>query len=215
MQISPERLAALEKSWTTVLQKYGVEPAAAYPAFEVLVTAYSALERHYHNLEHLGEMFRVTDRLSASVEDPNALALAIWFHDAVYDSRAKDNEQRSGELAVDRLRPLDVPASTLEHIVRMIWSTAHTSSDPPADRDTRVLLDADLAILCASEERYRRYSADIRKEYSWVPDADYRIGRAKVLSKFLALPRIYHTQIMFEEGDQRARANMQAELARL
>jgi predicted metal-dependent HD superfamily phosphohydrolase len=130
----------------------------------------------------------------------------------VYDSRAKDNEQRSGELAVDLLGPLGVPASTLEHIVHMIWSTAHTSSDPPADSDTRVLLDADLAILCASEERYRRYAEAIRKEYSWVPEPDYRAGRAKVLAKFLALPRIYHTQIMFEEGEERARANMQAEL---
>ncbi|MGZ7283798.1 HD domain-containing protein, partial [Streptococcus pyogenes] len=77
-------------------------------------------------------------------------------------------------------------------IVNMIWATAHAaSSAPPTLRDTQVLLDADLAILGASEERYKRYAADIRKEYAWVPEADYRKGRAAVLERFLAAPRLY------------------------
>ncbi len=213
--VSPERLESMQKGWARVLEKYGVTPTAAYPAFDVLVAAYSAPERHYHNLEHLAEMFKVVERLAGLVEDPNALHLAIWFHDAVYDSRAKDNERRSGELAVDLLGPLGVPAATIERIVQMIWATAHTAGDSPALRDTHVLLDADLAILGASEERYQRYAADIRKEYAWVSEADYRAGRIAVLSKFLAAPRIYHTPVVVEEGDARARANLRAEIARL
>ena len=214
--VSPERLESMQKGWARVLEKYGVTPRDAYPAFDVLVAAYSAPERYYHNLEHLGEMFKVIERLSAQVEDPNALHLAVWFHDAVYDSRAKDNERRSGELAVDLLGPIGVPSSTIERIVQMIWATAHTADNtPPALRDTQVLLDADLAILGASEERYARYAADIRKEYAWVPEADYRAGRAAVLARFLAAPRIYHTQVMFEEGEARARANLRAETAKL
>ncbi len=157
--VSPERLESMQKAWTRVLEKYRVAPADAYPPFDALVAAYTSPERHYHNLEHLGEMFKVADRLSAGVEDPHALHLAIWFHDAVYDSRAKDNERRSGELAVDLLGPIGVPSSTIERIVQMIWATAHTADgQPPALRDTQVLLDADLAILGASEDRYARYS---------------------------------------------------------
>ena len=160
--VSPERLESMQKGWVRALEKYRVAPAEAYPAFDVLVAAYSAPERHYHNLEHLAEMFRVVDRLSAQVEDPTALHLAVWFHDAVYDSRAKDNERRSGELAVDLLGPIGVPGSTIERIVQMIWATAHAAgAEPPASPDTRVLLDADLAILGASEERYARYAADM------------------------------------------------------
>jgi predicted metal-dependent HD superfamily phosphohydrolase len=214
--VSPERQESMQKGWLRVLEQYRVAPEDAYPPFDVLVAAYTAPERYYHNLEHLYEMFRMVERLSAQVEDPSALHLAVWFHDAVYDSRAKDNEQRSGELAVDLLGPIGVPASTIERIVSMIWATAHTADGaPPARRDTRVLLDADLAILGASEERYARYAADIRKEYAWVPDDAYRTGRAAVLERFLALPRIYHAQVLFEEGESRARANMRAELARL
>jgi predicted metal-dependent HD superfamily phosphohydrolase len=214
--ISPERLEAMQRGWVRAVEAYRVPPASAYPPFDVLVAAYSAPERHYHNLEHLAEMFRVIDRLAATVEQPAALHLAVWFHDAVYDSRAKDNEPRSGELAVDLLGPIGVPASAIERIVGMIWATAHTA-DPtaPAHHDTRVLLDADLAILGASEQRYARYAADIRKEYDWVPDVAYRAGRAAVLERFLAAPRIYQTPLVFEEGEQRARANLRAELADL
>ncbi len=212
--VSPERLESMQKGWVRTLERYRVGPADAYPAFDVLVAAYTSPERFYHNLEHIGEMFRVVERLSATIEDPNALQMAVWFHDAVYDSRAKDNEHRSGELAVDLLGPIGVPASAIDRIVRMIWATSH-AADPPADRDTRVLLDTDLAILGASEERYARYATDIRKEYAWVPDAEYRVGRANVLTKFLAAPRLYHSQLLFEEGEQRARANLREELARL
>ncbi len=212
--VSPERLESMQKGWVRTLDAYRVTAADAYPAFDVLVAAYSAPDRFYHNLEHLTEVFRVVERLSATVEDPNALALAVWFHDAVYDSRGKDNERQSGELAVDLLGPVGVPASAIERVVRMIWATAH-AADAPADRDTRVLLDADLAILGASEERYARYARDIRREYAWVPDAEYRAGRANVLTRFLGTSRLYHAPVLFEEGEARARANLRGELAQL
>ena len=91
-EVSADIVRAHVRDGVELCEQYGVPPADAYPAFDVLVAAYTAPERHYHNLEHLGEMFRVAERLSASVDDPHALHLAIWFHDAVYDSRAKDNE---------------------------------------------------------------------------------------------------------------------------
>jgi predicted metal-dependent HD superfamily phosphohydrolase len=206
----------MQRDRVRLLEHYRVAPTDAYPAFDVLAAAYSAPERHYHNLEHLGEMFRVAGRLAAQTDDLPALQLAIWFHDAVYDTRAKDNEGRSGELAVDLLGPIGVPASTIERVVRLVKATAHlASADPPGDRDTAVLLDADLAILGASEERYRRYAAGVRKEYGWVPEADYRKGRAKVLKAFLGRPRIFLTQLVYEEGEVRARANLAAELKEL
>lgn len=211
----PERLESMQVAWTRLLERYGVAAANAYPVFDVLVAAYTAPERHYHNLEHLHEMFRVAGRLAPNTDEPAAVQLAIWFHDAVYDSRGNDNEARSGELAVDLLGPIGVPASTIERVVRLIRATAHGANAQPPDRDTATLLDADLAILGAAEERYERYALDIRREYAWVPDSDYRRGRAAVLSHFLARPRIYFHQLMIEEGETRARQNMNAELARL
>ncbi len=109
--ISPERQKSMQQDWVRLLERYGVPPADAYPTFDVLVAAYSAPDRYYHNLEHLTEMFRVAGRLAPNTDDPAAIQLAIWFHDAVYDPRAKDNEVRSGELAMDLLDPIGVPAS--------------------------------------------------------------------------------------------------------
>jgi predicted metal-dependent HD superfamily phosphohydrolase len=214
--ISPERLESMQNAWVKLVDRFKVSPVDAYPVFDVLVAAYSAPERHYHNLEHLGEMFKVAGRLAVHTDDVAALQLAIWFHDAVYDPRANDNEFRSGELAVDLLGPIGVPASTIERVVRLIHATTHHDANlPPPDRDTATLLDADLAILGATEDRYARYASAIRKEYAWVPDPDYQKGRSSVLSRFLARPRLFCHTIMFEEGEARARANMTAELQQL
>ena len=212
---SPERLEALQQSWVRLAARYGIAAADAYPPFDLLAAAYSSADRHYHNLDHLHEMFRVAGRLALSTDDAGAVQLAIWFHDAVYDPRAKDNEGRSADLCVDLLAPLGVPASVLERVVRLIRATAHANPDPPPDRDTGVLLDADLAILGGTPGRYRQYAADIRREYAWVPDAEYRKGRAAVLERFLARPRIFWHELTFEEGEERARANLRAELDEL
>src|SRR5262245_28259053 len=132
--VTPERLESMQSSWVKLLEGYGVAPADAYPPFDLLAAAYSAPERHYHNLEHLGEMFRIAARLAPNVADPAEVQLAIWFHDAVYDSRAKDNEARSAELAADLLDPLGVPAPTVERVAELVRATAHlTSPDPPPD----------------------------------------------------------------------------------
>ncbi|MBA4063602.1 MAG: hypothetical protein C0501_07795 [Isosphaera sp.] len=214
--ISPERLESMQKDWVRLLERYNVSAADAYPAFDVLAAAYSAPDRYYHNLEHLTDVFRVLGRLAPGVADPPALQLAAWFHDAVYDPRARDNEARSGELAVDLLGPVGVPASVLVRVVRLVRATAHLSTaEPPGDRDTAALLDADLAILGAAEDRYRRYAADIRREYAFLPDADYRAGRRAVLERFLARPRLFAHQVVFEEGEARAKANLAAELKEL
>ena len=73
----------------------------------------------------------------------------------------------------------------------------------------------DLAILAAEEKRYARYAADVRKEYAWIPEADYRKGRTEVLKSFLARSQIYHTPVMFEEGEESARRNLRTEIGRL
>lgn len=213
MTLSPERLDPLRQNWVKLLDRYRVAPADAGPVFDLLAAAYSAPDRYYHNLDHLVEMFRTAGRLATITDDPAPLHLAIWFHDAVYDPRAKDNEYRSADLAEILLAPVGVPQSALDRVKQLVMATAHLAYNrPPGDRETAVLLDADLAILGADEERYRNYAVAVRNEYAWVPDPEYRAGRAKVLEHFLSRPRIFWTETMFAEGEQTARANLRAEL---
>jgi predicted metal-dependent HD superfamily phosphohydrolase len=214
LTISPERLDLLQRGWVRLLDAYGVTPADAYPVFDRLVAAYTEPHRYYHTLEHVAEVLRVAGRLPAT--DPKAVQLAVWFHDAVYDPRAKDNEDRSAALVPEWLGPLGVSAVVTARVADMVRATAHLSGDAvPNDTDTTALLDADLAILAASEERYRRYAADVRKEYAWVPDDAYRAGRTAVLEAFLRRPRLYRTEILHQEGDAPARRNLRAEIESL
>jgi len=207
---SPERLELLQRTWVMQLARLGIQPGAAYPLFDDLAARYQEPYRHYHNLEHIGEVLKVISKLGDQAADPLALFLAAWYHDAIYDPRAKDNEDRSAELAISSLTALAVPEELLNNVAAMIRATAHTAA--LADGDTVILLDADLAILGAEEKRYGRYAQAIRQEYSWVDDNAYRTGRARVLESFLKRERIYRTQRMFEAGEQAARENMRREL---
>jgi predicted metal-dependent HD superfamily phosphohydrolase len=211
--LSPERIDLLQRQWVRLLGEYGVAPGDAYPVFDRLTAAYAEPHRHYHTLEHVAEMLRVAARLPAS--DPKAVQLAVWFHDAVYDPTATDNESRSAVLAADWLGPLGVPTGVIGRVGELVTATAHFGPRLPNDADTAALLDADLAVLGASEGRYRRYAADVRKEYAHVPDDAFRRGRVAVLEAFLARPRIYLTDAMHLEGEGLARQNLLAELARL
>lgn len=198
------------------MERFRVAPPDALPVFQLLIQAYSSPDRHYHTLEHLDEMFRAAARLSAITDDLRATQAAIWFHDAVYDPRAKDNESRSAELAATLLGPIGVPRSDLERIERLILATTHLKSPlPPVDRETAILLDADLAILAAAPDRYERYAADIRKEYGWVPEAEYRKARASVLDAFLSRSRLFWSDSMHAESTGSAHENMRRELAAL
>jgi predicted metal-dependent HD superfamily phosphohydrolase len=211
----PPEPGHFQPAWVQLLESYRVAAADAMPVFNVLLAAYSSPDRHYHTLEHLDEMFRVAGRLAGITDDLRAVHLAIWFHDAVYDTRAKDNEHRSANLAVTLLGPIGVPRSELERVVNLVHATAHFAGDAPFDRETNILLDADLAILGASSDRYARYAADIRREYAWVPEGEYRAARAVVLQLFLSRPRLFRTDLMHEECDAQARANLQSELSAL
>jgi predicted metal-dependent HD superfamily phosphohydrolase len=212
--MDPDDFNAMQLAWGRLLERYRVAAAEAMPVFRVLAQAYQSVGRYYHTLEHLEEMLRVAGRLMAITDDPRALQLAIWFHDAVYDPRGTDNEARSADLAVSLLGPIGVPRSDLDIVARLIHATAHIAyPQPPVDRETAILLDADLAILGSPPERYDRYAADIRKEYAWVPENDYRKARAKVLEHFLGRPRLFWNDSLHADCDGLARRNLQRELA--
>jgi len=207
-------MEVLQIQWVRLLDRGGVSPADAYPVFDHLVAAYAEPWRYYHTLEHIAETLKVLTKLLDQAEDAFAIMLACWFHDAVYDAQKHDNEAQSAELAMALLRPIGVAEVHLQRIDALIRATAHFD-EAAIVGDAVLLVDADLAILGSAEVRYQRYANDIRREYAHVPDADYQQGRLRVLRNFLAQPQIYHTERMFAVGEEPARANLQAEIARL
>lgn len=213
-QLSPESLSRMQRSWFNLCMPYSSNAESVYAEFDAIVKLYTGPHRHYHTLEHLGEMFRIVSRFSGIVSDLPSVQFAIWFHDVVYDTHRFDNEERSAEYAEQVLGKWITPVEKIQHICDLIMLTKTHNWQSDSVIDGNILLDADLAILGSAEQRYLRYAADIRKEYEWVDDEQYRVGRTKVLNTFLGRERIYHTQLIYEEGEATARANMQAEMIR-
>ena len=181
-----------------------------------LVAAYADPDRGYHDLRHLAEVLeRVAELLAVTPAgvDAEAVRLAAWFHDAVYDGGA-DDEERSAQLAVHELSRAGLPLAVVEEVARLVRTTAahRPAADDPAGQ---VLCDADLAILAAGSERYREYVDGVRREYAAIPEADFRAGRAAVLRDLLAKPTLFHTGHGLAHWEQPARANVQQELESL
>ncbi len=174
-----------------------------------LEQAYDA-GRGYHDLQHLTEVLEHVDELMND-DDParEAVLLAAWFHDAVYDG-AGDDEERSAQLAAESLGP----GSLADEVARLVRVTEHHR---PADDDVagQVLCDADLAILAAPPDRYASYVEGVRKEYAHVPDADFAVGRAAVLQDLLDKPSLFHTTAARDRWEAAARANIERERSAL
>src|SRR6266540_3391696 len=147
-------------------------------------------------------------------DEVRADLLAAWFHDAVYDPRRDDNEEASARLAEAALNALELPADVIAEVARLVRLTA-THDPEPGDRNGALLTDADLAILAAEPAAYDRYAAAVRREYSHVPDREFREGRAAVLRRLNDAPALYRIVPEKAEWEARARANLTRELAAL
>jgi predicted metal-dependent HD superfamily phosphohydrolase len=197
-----------------LIASLGVAMSPANSVFEELVARYGEDGRYYHTLDHVREVLQVGQQLQTLARDFKAIQLAIWFHDVIYDPRAADNEERSADYADQALAQLGIPAATVASVHRLILITK-THETAVADIDGHIILDADLATLGASPAQYDAYCQAIRREYAFVPEPEYRLGRAHILNRFLERPRLYHTQLIFEQRERQARQNMAREIAAL
>jgi predicted metal-dependent HD superfamily phosphohydrolase len=185
--------------------------------FARILEAYAQPHRHYHNLDHIDWMIGLI--FETALGDPvlmtRDISLATWYHDVVYDPRRGDNEGRSAEEAAESLSGLGVPVNVTTRVRSLILMTQdHVApeNDPEAD----LFLDADLGILGADPATYARYADAIRREYSWVNDADFNAGRRKVLLRFLDRKHIYSKHGWHRRHlEERARANLAAEIAQI
>jgi len=176
-----------------------------------LVAAYGSSERHYHTLDHVAASLRRFAIVQGEADAPELLVLAIWFHDAVYDPKRTDNEERSAQWAATSLS--QAGADVGDAVSRLIQATDHRQPAPTGD--AALLCDVDLAVLGGSPRRFDAYERAVRAEYDWVPLPLYRTGRADVLRSFLARDRIFSTTPFQRRYEPRARHNLARSLGQL
>jgi predicted metal-dependent HD superfamily phosphohydrolase len=182
--------------------------------FLQLRAAYDESHRAYHTARHIGACLRLLDdatiaTLATRLPEVEA---AIWFHDAIYDTRAIDNEERSAELAEATLGDAGVPDEVVARIAAHVRATKHHEAD---SRDSELVLDIDLSILGERPELFARFEEEIRREYAWVEPADYARARAAVLLRFDEREHIYRTPLFRERYESSARKNIAASLEKM
>ena len=182
------------------------------PWYERLTQAYAEPQRHYHNQQHIAECLAEFDGARPHAHQPAAVELALWFHDAVYDPKAGDNEEQSAALAKNCVEAagLSTLASTVSELV-MATKTHSTEAGP----DAALVVDIDLSILGQSEARFAEYESQIRKEYGWVPQLIFNSKRKEILQRFLGREHIYTTEYFANRYEEAARRNLERSIGKL
>lgn len=204
----------LQARWeVTLLSARFSPPNGGIEVFEDLYQRYTEPHRHYHTAEHLEYCFNALDQNFFMVPGRTQVELALWFHDAVYDTTAKDNEEQSAELAKKACVALGATTIFAYTVADLILTTKHTSE--PSGAGAKILLDADTAILGADRKEYLKYETNIRQEYSWVPEPIFRQKRIEVLQSFLNRPHIFLTDEFRNSHETQAQTNLRGAIAGL
>ncbi|MFL5493225.1 MAG: N-methyl-D-aspartate receptor NMDAR2C subunit [Gemmatimonadales bacterium] len=181
--------------------------------FAELDAAYREPARVYHTTEHLADCLARLDEFPEPEAERDLVEAAIWFHDAVYDPRRSDNESRSAEWAARAFAETGVAGNLVERIRRLVLLTRHLG--PAPDPAGQLLCDIDLSILGREPAEFERFERAIRAEYAWVPEPEYRTGRARILRGFLQREPLYQTVPFRLRYEDAARRNLAGALARL
>ena len=174
--------------------------------YETLTRAYAEPQRHYHNQRHIADCLAEFDSARALATNPEAVELALWFHDAVYNPRATNNEEQSAALAKRCLKSAWRP-DLGETVATLVMATKLHNTD--AGRDADLVVDVDLSILGQNEKRFDEYEVGIRAEYAWVSTELFNAKRAEILQRFLDRKMIYATEHFSRKYERQARGNLE------
>ncbi len=189
--------------WAALCARLGCAQAASH--FDVLAAAYSEPARAYHTAQHIDECLALLDCIATRLQSPDDVELAIWLHDVVYNPQAKDNEAQSALLALQWFGDLTMARCNLLS-QRILATQRHAPT--PHDSDGQALLDIDLAILASTAERFAQYSAQVRFEYSFVPEDIYQTKRAEFMLQMAQRPQIYFHPALAAQLEPLARRNL-------
>lgn len=200
------------RSWQRAWQGIGAR-GQGLELRDRLLEAWSQPHRQYHTTRHLADCLALLEPVLQLAQQPAEVEVALWFHDAVYALKAKDNEAQSAGWATRALFEAGVDAARAARVDALVMATRHDAL--PRTPDEQLLVDIDLAILGADRERFDEYEVQVRQEYDWVPGALFRRKRREILAGFLARPAVYSTPHFAARFEVQARANLERSLQKL
>lgn len=188
------------------------EPSAANEAYARLAELYGEPHRHYHTLTHVRHCLSEFDRVATLVDDPDAVEMALWFHDAIYAPGAVDNEWRSAALFQQWSEGHAAPAFR-RRVSDLILATTHR--ELPTRRDEQFIVDIDLSSFGLPWDAVERGGRLIRAESAEVADDRYYPGHLRFLLVLQGRPTFFFTDFFRQRYEQMARENIHRIIAEL
>lgn len=205
--VFPVNRENLKKRWQKLYNALGLEgnPVNQY---NMLVNLYSQKNRKYHNLQHVANCLGEFDLARHLLENLYAVEMAIWFHDALYDTNIENNnEERSARLAREILRELGASCDIRDRVSDLILATMHREN--PINIDAAIMMDIDLSGLGKLREEFDENTAKLREESDGVPDEEFRANMIAFFQEILLRPYIYFTEFFRERYEKQARVNLE------
>ena len=181
--------------------------------FDELDVLYGEPHRRYHAAAHIDHCLRQFDLAAGAMDEPDAVEMALWFHDAIYDIPGDENELLSAELFAARTEGRG-PEAFRSKVYRLVMATAHIRTSPET-LDESFVVDIDLSSFGRSWEEFVDDSRAVRAEHPHVPDAEFHPRQRKFLESLVARPTLYSTEFFRTRLEARARNNIERLIARL
>ena len=185
----------------------GFDDPECVEIFRALKGRYGESRRVYHNGDHIRHCLAEFDSINTGLTQTrkNIIELSIWFHDAIYEISASDNESESARwfssLADGRLNP-----DIINAVNRCILYTTH--QDTPADPCSLYMVDVDLSSFGQDWEEFTADGRKIREENNHLDDEAFVGGQIKFMNRLLNRSRIFYTEYFNTRLESRARQNI-------
>ena len=214
----------LFSSFVDAMQEIGA--SAPIPILEAeardLISRWNAKGRILHNTRHLIKTLARIDEIASTAHDPEVLRVALWYQGAVLNrsfdvfQRGTDSDEQEFSAlyhARSRMETLGLSEDVISRIQELMMALFTHRADP-SDMDAQVLIDADLGMLAASPQDFKRFRESLREECPDLCDTDYVRARRLAIKKILAREQIFHSPLALA-WEESARANLEAESAKL
>lgn len=214
----------LFSSFVDAMQEIGA--SAPIPLLEAeardLISRWNAKGRILHNTRHLIKTLARIDEIASTAHDPEVLRVALWYQGAVLNrsfdvfQRGTDSDEQEFSAlyhARSRMETLGLNEDVISRIQELMMALFTHRADP-SDMDAQVLIDADLGMLAASPQDFKRFRESLREECPDLCDTDYVRARRLAIKKILAREQIFHSPLALA-WEETARANLEAESAKL
>lgn len=179
----------------------GEGPATIYVD---LVRRYSEPHRRYHTCDHIAHCLKQFDLAADLMDNCDAVEMGLWFHDAIYEPGAADNELESAQLFEEITN--DQQSLLKQSVYDLIMVTKHP--EHPKCLDEKFMVDIDLSSFALPWGVFIQDSQAVREEFSHLPDERFFAGHLKFLNSLVRRPTFFFTDFFQTRYEAIARKNI-------